>query len=107
MDIDIIYTSTRARQINGQVQSFLCTYDLTDENKIVHLYFDLFIFRNKGIRKTIKEEQHSLHACTLLFLHAWTPPPNHPFHPSCTRSKGPMSQESDNFVLSKLTREVT
>ena len=108
VDIAIIKTSKNIiEQMNNQVQLFLCTYDLTDDNTILHLYFDLYIPRNKEIRKTIKEEQQSLHACALLSLHAWTPPPNHPSHPSCMRSKKPTSQEPDNFVLAKLTRGVT
>ena len=41
-------TRARARQINGQVLSLLCTYDLTNENIILHSCLDLLVLRNKG-----------------------------------------------------------
>ena len=41
-------TRARARQINDQVLSLLCTYDLTNKNIILHSCLDLLVLRNKG-----------------------------------------------------------
>ena len=48
-------TRARARQINDQVLSLLRTYDLTNENIILHSCLDLLVLRNKG---KIKDEDN-------------------------------------------------
>ena len=74
-------TRARARQINGQVLSLLCTYDLANENMILHSCSDLIVLRNQGIKQSIEGqplnqmEQHSLHACTHCNIH--------PIHRAC------------------------
>ena len=48
-------TRARARQINGQALSLLCTYDPTNENITLHSCLDLLVPRNK---EEIKDEDN-------------------------------------------------
>ena len=41
-------TRACARQINGQVLSLLCIYNLSEENMTLHSRFNLLVLRRKG-----------------------------------------------------------
>ena len=62
-------TRARARQINDQVLSLLCTYDLTNENIILHSCLDLLVLRNEGvgeIRRKSRMQMEDEKCCMLI-----------------------------------------
>ena len=62
-------TRARARQINDQVLSLLCTYDLTNENIILHSCLDLLVLGNEGvgeIRRKRHMQMEDEKCCTLI-----------------------------------------
>ena len=68
-------TRARARQINGQVLSFLYKYDLANEDIILRSYSDLLVLRNKGEIKdedTVHSDQMEQHSCMHVTSHPCT-----------------------------------
>lgn len=68
-------TRARARQINGQVLSFLYKYDLANEDIILRSYSDLLVLRNKGEIKdedSVHSDQMEQHSCMHVTSHPCT-----------------------------------
>ena len=116
MDIDTINTSTnitrdivdtvapgpmtraRARQINNQVMSLMCTYNLTNENMMLHSCVNFLVLK-RGSDKELEDETHSvlnIQATVLISCMGSTEPSI--MHATSTTNKCKRSKEGLDFM---------